>query len=169
MYDEMVDIPLDRLLQIGLADLHHNQAEFARIAKQLEPDEDCAADARAAGRGSPRARSVCWKVSRAEFDGLIDFLSSHHIITLPDGPRPTLQETPPFDASDHLRIDGYAWAARADGKGSLFLCDAAAEELGLRPHHGIHGAVQLSCHQQYRGARGLSRSLRPGSVDSRHR
>ena len=32
LYDEMVDIPLDRLLEIGKADLHHNQAEFERVA-----------------------------------------------------------------------------------------------------------------------------------------
>ena len=35
-YDEMVDIPLDRLLTIAYADLHKNQAEFARIAKELD-------------------------------------------------------------------------------------------------------------------------------------
>src|SRR3984893_15755913 len=36
-YDEMVDIPLDRLLQIPFDDLHKNQAEFARIAKEVAP------------------------------------------------------------------------------------------------------------------------------------
>ncbi len=39
-YNEMVDIPLDRLLQIGYADLHKNQAEFALVAKEVDPDED---------------------------------------------------------------------------------------------------------------------------------
>src|SRR5271156_2321722 len=38
-YDDMVDIPLDRLLEIGWADLHRNQAEFNRIAKELEPQK----------------------------------------------------------------------------------------------------------------------------------
>jgi len=36
LYDEMVDTPIDRLLEIGLADLHRNQAEFARIAKEVD-------------------------------------------------------------------------------------------------------------------------------------
>ena len=36
-YDEMVDIPLDRLLQIGFDDLHKNQAEFNRVAKEVDP------------------------------------------------------------------------------------------------------------------------------------
>ena len=36
-YDEMVDIPLARLLQIAFDDLHRNQAEFARVAKLIDP------------------------------------------------------------------------------------------------------------------------------------
>src|SRR4029077_2062989 len=38
-YEEMVDMPLDRLLEIGIADLHKNQAEFERVAKQVEPNK----------------------------------------------------------------------------------------------------------------------------------
>src|SRR5918912_729879 len=37
-YDEMVEIPLDRLLEIGFADLRRNQREFQRVAKLLSPD-----------------------------------------------------------------------------------------------------------------------------------
>jgi len=37
LYDEMVDTPLDRLLQIGYDDLHKNQAEFNRLAKDVDP------------------------------------------------------------------------------------------------------------------------------------
>src|ERR1019366_7974129 len=36
-YDEMVDLPLDRLLQIAMDDLHKNQAEFARVAQEVDP------------------------------------------------------------------------------------------------------------------------------------
>ena len=36
-YDEMVDLPLDKLLEIGWADLRKNQAHFKQIAKELEP------------------------------------------------------------------------------------------------------------------------------------
>ena len=35
--DEMVDIPLDHLLEIAYADLHKNQADFKRIAHELDP------------------------------------------------------------------------------------------------------------------------------------
>ena len=39
-YDEMVDIPLDKLLEIGFADLHKNQQHFNQVAKELEPNKD---------------------------------------------------------------------------------------------------------------------------------
>ena len=39
LYDEMVDTPLDRLLEVAYADLHKNQAEFARIAKEIDPSK----------------------------------------------------------------------------------------------------------------------------------
>src|SRR5437016_6646743 len=40
LYDEMVDIPLDRLLEIGMADLHKNQEWFKETAKQIDPSRD---------------------------------------------------------------------------------------------------------------------------------
>jgi len=39
-YDEMVDLPLDKLLEIGWADLRKNQAHFNQVAKELEPNKD---------------------------------------------------------------------------------------------------------------------------------
>src|SRR5207245_7078792 len=38
LVDEMVDLPLDRLLEIGMADLRRNQREFRRVARMLAPD-----------------------------------------------------------------------------------------------------------------------------------
>ena len=37
LYDEMVDTPLDKLLTVAYADLHKNQAEFERVAKEVDP------------------------------------------------------------------------------------------------------------------------------------
>ena len=36
-YEEMVDIPLDRLLEIGYDDLHANQATFKAAAAKIDP------------------------------------------------------------------------------------------------------------------------------------
>ena len=38
LYDEMAEIPLDRLLAIGYANLRQNQAEFQKVAAQIDPN-----------------------------------------------------------------------------------------------------------------------------------
>jgi hypothetical protein len=95
LYDEMVDTPLDRLLEIGWADLHKNQAEFNRIAKELEPDK-APADVLAELAAMHPAPDKLLQSFRDTFDGLIAFIRTKHIITIPTDVRPTLQETPPF-------------------------------------------------------------------------
>jgi uncharacterized protein (DUF885 family) len=98
LYDEMVDTPLDRLLEIGLADLHKNQAEFARVAKLVDPDKS-PTEVLALLAGRHPAPNELLKTFTNTFDGLIAFIRSHHIITIPSDIRPTLQETPPFERS----------------------------------------------------------------------
>ena len=95
LYDEMVDTPLDRLLEIGWANLHKNQDEFNRIAKELEPNKD-ARDVLAELAAMHPAPDNLLQSFRDTFDGLIAFIRTKHIITIPTEVRPILQETPPF-------------------------------------------------------------------------
>lgn len=39
LYDEMVDTSLDKLLTVAYADLHRNQEEFERVAKEVDPSK----------------------------------------------------------------------------------------------------------------------------------
>ncbi len=94
-YDEMVDIPLPRLLEIGWADLRKNQAHFNQVAKELEPNEDPHAVLEELGEDHP-APGQLLNTFRATFDGLVAFIRSHHIVTIPSDVRPTVEETPPF-------------------------------------------------------------------------
>ena len=94
-YNEMVDIPLDRLLQIGYDDLHKNQAEFARVAKEIDPTKTPQQELAELAAIHP-APSDLLKAFQARFDSEIAFIRSHHIITLPSDIQPTLEETPPF-------------------------------------------------------------------------
>jgi uncharacterized protein (DUF885 family) len=95
LYDEMVDTPLDKLLEIGWADLRKNQAHFREVAKELEPNKDVPAVLEELGANHP-APDHLLDAFRATFDGLVDFIHSHHIVTIPSEVRPTLEETPPF-------------------------------------------------------------------------
>jgi uncharacterized protein (DUF885 family) len=94
-YDEMVDLPLDRLVAIDMANMKANQAEFAKVAKELDPGKtprqvlaELAADHPQPGKLLDTFRST--------FDTLTGFIGDHHIITIPSTVRPTLEETPPF-------------------------------------------------------------------------
>jgi uncharacterized protein (DUF885 family) len=94
-YNEMVDIPLDRLLEIGYADLHKNQAEFARVAKEIDPSKTPQQElAELAAMHPPPDQLLA--TFHNTFDSLTAFIRTQHIITLPSDVQPTLEETPPF-------------------------------------------------------------------------
>ena len=100
-YEEMVDMPLDRLLEIGTADLRKNQAEFERVAKQVEPTKTSTEVLQELVAVHP-APDKLMQTFRDTFDGLIAFIHTKHIVTLPSDARPTLQETPPFERATTL-------------------------------------------------------------------
>jgi uncharacterized protein (DUF885 family) len=96
LYDEMVSTPLDRLLEIGLADLHKNQAEFNRVAHEIDPARPATAVLAQLQTMHPMPNQLM-QTFRNTFDSLVAFIKGHQIITLPSDRRPTLQETPPFE------------------------------------------------------------------------
>jgi uncharacterized protein (DUF885 family) len=95
VYDEMVDLPLDKLLEIGWADLRKNQQQFNAIAHELEPGKEPRAVVEQLGAIHP-APDQLMATFRSTFDSIIGFIHSHHIVTIPSDVRPTLEETPPF-------------------------------------------------------------------------
>jgi uncharacterized protein (DUF885 family) len=94
-YDEMVDIPLDHLLQIGFDDLHRNQAEFNRVAKEVDPTKTSKEVLAELATIHPAPDKLLGSFQDT-FASLISFINTHHIITIPSKVEPTLQETPPF-------------------------------------------------------------------------
>jgi uncharacterized protein (DUF885 family) len=94
-YDEMVDLPLDKLLEIGWADLRKNQAHFNEVARELEPDKPPSAVLEELVENHP-APDHLLDAFRATFDGLVSFIRAHHIVTIPSDVRPIVEETPPF-------------------------------------------------------------------------
>jgi uncharacterized protein (DUF885 family) len=96
LYEEMVSTPLDRLLAEGIDDLHRNQAEFRRVAREVDPQRPATAVLAELQSMHPAPKQLMQKF-RDTFDGLVAFIKEHHIITLPNDSRPTLKETPPFE------------------------------------------------------------------------
>jgi uncharacterized protein (DUF885 family) len=95
LYDEMVDTPLDRLLEIGYQNLDANQHEFQRVAAQIDSTrtpqqilEELEKDHPAAGQLFDSFRGV--------LSGLRGFIESHGVVTIPSSVLPVVEETPPF-------------------------------------------------------------------------
>jgi uncharacterized protein (DUF885 family) len=94
-YDEMVDLPLDKLLEIGWADLRKNQEHFKQVAAELEPGKDPRAVLEELGEDHP-APDQLLDAFRATFNSLVSFIREHRIVTIPSDVRPIVEETPPF-------------------------------------------------------------------------
>ena len=95
LYNEMVDIPLDRLLQIGYDDLHKNQAELKRVAAQIDPKKTPEEILTQLEQDHPQPDQLLQSF-RDTFNGLVSFLQQKQIVTLPAEVRPIVEETPPF-------------------------------------------------------------------------
>ncbi|MGC4029200.1 MAG: DUF885 domain-containing protein [Steroidobacteraceae bacterium] len=94
-YDEMVTTPLPQLLEINLRNLRQNQADFARIAKELEPDKTTAQVLAELSADYPPPDKLL-DTFRGTLDGLVKFINEHRIVTIPSPVRPIIEETPPF-------------------------------------------------------------------------
>lgn len=95
LYDEMVDTPLDKLLAVNDANMKRNQAEFARIGKELDPTKTPEQVLAELATIHP-APDKLLDAFRDSFAAEVAFIKSHHIITLPSDVPPVLEETPPF-------------------------------------------------------------------------
>jgi uncharacterized protein (DUF885 family) len=94
-YEEMVDIPLDRLLEIGYENLHANQKRFRETAALIDPNrspqailDDLKKDHPAPDKLLDAFRETCTKLAA--------FVNEKRIVTIPSPVPPILEEAPPF-------------------------------------------------------------------------
>ncbi|HEX4154273.1 MAG TPA: DUF885 domain-containing protein [Acidobacteriaceae bacterium] len=155
-YNEMVDTPLDRLLAIGYADLHKNQAEFARVAREIDPDKTPQQELAELGSIHPAPADLL-KAFQAGFNSEIAFIRSHHIITLPSDVQPTLEETPPFmRATTQASMDApgpfETHSAKAYFNVTLPEADWSAQKTSeYMSDFNIGTVVSISVHEAYPG------------------
>jgi uncharacterized protein (DUF885 family) len=96
LYEEMVDLPLDRLLQIGMDDLRRNQEAFRKTAATIDPKRaprEILADLEKDHPAPDRLLDAF----RDMLGGLRSFIEEHRIITIPSPVPPILEETPAFE------------------------------------------------------------------------
>jgi len=96
LYDEMVEIPLERLLEVGRENLRQNQEEFRRVAKQIDPSRTPQQILDEAMADHPPADKLLQSFKDV-LGGLRRFVEDHKIVTIPSPVPPIVQETPPFE------------------------------------------------------------------------
>lgn len=155
-YDEMVDTPLDKLLAVNDANLKANQAEFARIAKELDATKTPQEVLAELATIHP-APDKLLDAFRDSFSAEIAFIKGHHIVTLPSETRPTLEETPPFmRATTSASMDSPGPFETGTTK-ALF--NVTLPEKGWTPEHvaehmaefNVGTIVSTSVHEAYPG------------------
>src|SRR5262249_6887194 len=95
LYDEYVEIPLDRLLGIGMADLRRNQQAFKEAAAKIDPSKTPQQILEELEKDQP-APDKLLQTFRDPLGGLKSFLEAHHIVRVPSQVLPIVEETPPF-------------------------------------------------------------------------
>src|SRR5215813_11261282 len=95
LYDEDVDIPLDRLLEIGMANLRQNQQAFKETAAKIDPSKTPQQILEELEKDHP-APDKLLQTFRDTLGGLKDYLEQQHIVKVPSEVLPILEETPPF-------------------------------------------------------------------------
>jgi uncharacterized protein (DUF885 family) len=95
LYDEMVDVPLPRLLQIGYDQLHKDQAAFVETAKRIDPHKAPEEVLKELEKDHPSGDNLL-SSAQLQLDGLRQFLIDKKIITVPGGAQAKVAETPSF-------------------------------------------------------------------------
>lgn len=91
---DMIDLPADKVLQAGQAQLKRDQAEFAAAAKRVDPKNP--RDALKAIEADHPDGAHLVSEARDQLAGLRAFLVAKKIIDLPGSDLPTVAETPLF-------------------------------------------------------------------------
>jgi uncharacterized protein (DUF885 family) len=101
-YEEMLDIPLDRLLAIGEANLKKDQEAFVATAKLIDPKKTPREVLDSLTEDHPKPEDLV-AATRGTIERTKKFLHDKQIVTVPSEVRPTIAETPAF-----MRTGGFA-------------------------------------------------------------
>jgi len=93
--DEMVDLPLARLLDIAETDLRRNQAALVATARRIDATRDPREVLESLQQDHP-APDALLSTTQSELDALARFLTDHAVVTIPRAEPARVVETPPF-------------------------------------------------------------------------
>ncbi|MDQ6718148.1 MAG: DUF885 domain-containing protein [Gemmatimonadota bacterium] len=98
LFDEMVDIPLPRLLALGEANLDKDYKDFVATAQLVAPGKTPAQAMASLEDEHPSAANLI-SSANSTVEGLRQFLIDHKIVDVPSQVLPKVTETPPYARS----------------------------------------------------------------------
>ncbi len=98
LWDEMVDLPLDKILAIGEANLAKDHKDFVETARKINPHKTPAEVMKSISDEHPTVATLI-PSAKNTIEQIRQFIVDKKIITIPSGVRPIITETPPYARS----------------------------------------------------------------------
>ena len=92
---ELVDLPPDKILEIGMEQLKAEQEAFADAAKKIDPNKPAIEVFKQIQSEHPTPENLIPDVGK-DLDKIRKYVSSHHLVTIPSDVRPRVKETPQY-------------------------------------------------------------------------
>ena len=92
---ELVDLPPDKLLELGLSELKKEQESFGAAAKAIDPDKPPIEVYKQIQREHPTAENLIPEIG-ITLEQVRKFMTAHKVVTIPSEVRPQVKETPQY-------------------------------------------------------------------------
>ena len=92
---EMVDLPVEKVLEVGERNLADNLRQMREVCEKIRPGSSVQEIMQEVGKHHPTAESLV-SDTRDKLEEVRQFLIDHKIVTVPSEVRCQVQETPPF-------------------------------------------------------------------------
>ncbi len=92
---ELVDLPPDKILEIGMEQLKAEQEAFADAAKKIDPNKPAIEVFKQIQSEHPTPENLIPDVGK-DLDKIRKYVSSHHLVTIPSDVRARVKETPQY-------------------------------------------------------------------------
>jgi hypothetical protein len=158
LYEEMIDIPLDRLLKIGYSDLRRNQAQLGEVARRIDPKSAPHEVLAGLEKDHPTPDRLLQGFLDI-LDTIRQFIDQKRIISIPSGTTPTIEETPPFERALTTAAMDTPGVYETKATEALFNVTLPDPGWAAARVNELDGELQPRDHDQHRYSRGLSGAL----------
>jgi uncharacterized protein (DUF885 family) len=128
--NEMVDVPVPKLREIGYKRLHQDQAALEAAAHLVDPHKSVAEVVAAIRKDHPTAENLL-PIAAEDLAGLRAYVLDHHLMTIPSDLLPKVEETPGFSrATTSAAMD---WPGPFEQKATQAFYYVSPPDAGLAP------------------------------------